>query len=816
MSEVMLMEKENFTALLDPQESIDYDAISNKLKRAATGYESVIDISKLTGEVNAQTYPGIGQKELNTALILAARSKIEQHPCYSHMAARLLLEDLYVEALGIGFGDIAKAHTADFKTFLQTGIDNKRLTPALLDFDLDYLAGQIDISRDQLFKYLGLQTLYDRYFIQIDNRRIETPQYFWMRIAMGLAQGETKERSQWAAIFYHLISRFHFTPSTPTLFNAGTLHPQLSSCYLSTINDSLDHIFKVMSDNAKLSKWAGGIGNDWTNVRASGAVIEGTNGLTQGIIPFLKVANDTAVAVNQGGKRKGNFCAYLEVWHHDIEDFIELRKNTGDERRRTHDMSTAIWISDLFMKRLKENESWTLFNPVDVPDLHGLYGEQFESAYTAYENQAKQGIIKQFKTINAMELWKKIITMLFETGHPWITFKDPSNVRSSQSHAGIIHSSNLCTEILLNTSETETAVCNLGSINLPKHLCEGKIDEEMLASTIKTAIRMLDNVVTINFYPTPEAEYSNKRHRPVGLGLMGFHETLLHLKMPFDSEEAVEFSDSIQELISYNAILSSSQLAAERGAYASFKGSTWDRGLLPYDTIDLLRKERKGNVNIDSSIRLDWHPVRESIKKYGMRNSNTMAIAPTATIAQIAGTTQSIEPIYSHLHVKSNLSGEFCAVNELLVKDLIELDLWDDEMVGDLKHYDGSIQAIERIPSDIKTLYKTAFEIEPSWLIDHASRKQKWIDMGQSLNLYVSNTNGRALSDMYQYAWEKGLKTTYYLRSRSATQVEKSTVDINTKGIQPRWMKNRSASSNIQLNRPSCSLNEDGSCESCQ
>lgn len=792
------------------------DYIYQKLKIASGNDPEALPLDSIVEEIISQSYPGIQKNEIDTALILAIRSKIEQNPQYTYVAARLLLEDIYLETLGSHREEIVHAHKTHFKTYLEKGIHHKRLTPDLLNFDLDYLAHQLDPARDHLFKYQGLQTLYDRYFIHIDNRRIEPPQYFWMRIAMGLALGEAQERNTWAATFYHLISQFYFTPSTPTLFNAGTLHPQLSSCYLSTISDSLDHIFKVMSDNAKLSKWAGGIGNDWTNVRASGAMIEGTNGLTQGIIPFLKVANDIAVAVNQGGKRKGSFCAYLEVWHQDIEDFIELRKNTGDERRRTHDMNIAVWIPDLFMKRLKENENWTLFNPADVPDLHDLYGKEFEERYTFYEEQAKSGEIKQFKNLPTIDLWKKMLTMLFETGHPWITFKDPSNIRSMQSHRGVIHSSNLCTEILLNTSETETAVCNLGSINLPKHFHEGNIDKKQLASTIKTAIRMLDNVININFYPTPEAELSNKTHRPIGLGLMGFHEALLLLKMPFDSVKAVSFSDEIQELISYYSILASSELAAERGAYPSFKGSKWDAGWLPNDTIEILKEARGAFVDVDRSSQLNWQPVRESIQIHGMRHSNLMAIAPTATIAHIVGTTPSIEPIYSHLHVKSNLSGEFCVVNELLVHDLKRLNLWDSDLLEELKYYDGSIQAIDRIPQEMKDLYKTAFEIKPYWLIEHASRKQKWIDMGQSLNLYVSDTNGKLLSEMYQYAWEKGLKTTYYLRSRSATQVEKSTLDINKKGIQPRWMKHRSASSHIQVDRSSCSLNGEENCESCQ
>ena len=606
-------------------------------------------------------------------------------------------------------------------------------------------------------------------------------------------------------------------PSTPTLFNSGTLHSQLSSCYLSTVKDDLVHIFKVISDDARLSKWAGGLGNDWTNVRATGALIKGTNGKSQGVIPFLKVANDTAVAVNQGGRRQGAMCAYLEIWHLDIEDFLELRKNTGDERRRTHDMSTANWIPDLFMKRVKENLSWTLFSPNNVPDLHDLYGQAFEKRYVEYEKMAERGEIKLFKKIEATTLWRKMLSMLYETGHPWLTFKDPSNIRSPQDHVGVVHNSNLCTEILLNTSEEETAVCNLGSINLPMHVNEREIDRKLLASTIQTALRMLDNVVDINFYPTEEAKVANLRHRPVGLGIMGFQDALYTLGISYGSNEAVDFADTSMELISYYALLSSSELAKERGAYSSFKGSKWDRGILPIDSIALLAAERgEEHLEMDTESSLDWTPVRDSIKKYGMRNSNTMAIAPTATIANITGVTQSIEPMYKHLFVKSNLSGEFTTINPFLVAKLKELNLWDAEMIDDLKYFDGSVLEIDRIPDEIKQLFLTAFEIEPEWLIECGSRRQKWIDMGQSLNLYLANPSGKKLNHMYLLAWKKGLKTTYYLRALAATHIEKSTTDINIRGIQPRWMKSESPSARIKIDRKGTCDPNDSSCDACQ
>jgi ribonucleoside-diphosphate reductase alpha chain len=657
---------------------------------------------------------------------------------------------------------------------------------------------------------------------------LETTQYFWMRVAMGLAINEDGGKNERAIEFYEVLSTFRFNSSTPTLFNSGTLHPQLSSCYLSTTMDDLDHIFKVISDDARLSKWAGGLGNDWTNVRGTGGHIKGTNGTSQGVIPFLKVANDTAVAVNQGGKRKGAMCAYLETWHLDIEDFLELRKNTGDERRRTHDMNTANWIPDLFMQRVKANAHWTLFSPNNTPDLHDLYGAAFEKRYVEYERLADEGKIKLFKRIEAVALWRKMLTMLFETGHPWITFKDPSNIRSPQSHVGVVHSSNLCTEILLNTSADETAVCNLGSINLAAHCTAQGLDRDLIARTISTAMRMLDNVIDINFYPTPEARNANLKHRPVGLGLMGFQDTLYKLRLPYASQAAVEFADMSMGLVSYHALLASVELAKERGAYSTFKGSKWDQGLLPLDTIELLARER-GSLNMDRSAKLDWNSVRTAIRQHGLRNSNTMAIAPTATISNIVGVCQSIEPTYKHLFAKANLSGDFTTANTYLVADLRALGLWDAEMVDDLKYHDGILNEIERIPADLKMLYQTAFEIEPRWLIECASRRQKWIDMGQSLNLYLAQPNGKQLSEMYQLAWEMGLKTTYYLRSLAATQIEKSTTDTNRRGLQPKWMKNKSASADIQVQRPdesapvenstdtakACLLN-DPTCESCQ
>jgi len=803
--------------VLDPQR------VRREVIRACHGLESVCSWKAVADEALQNLYDGVRQEEIGKAMILAARARVELEPAYTFVAARLLLQQIYDEALPEKgtITSLPQLHRQHFKQYLDEAVTLERLDPGLLEFNVERLAEALKFERDEQFMYMGLQTIYDRYLIHDQGRRLETPQYFWMRVAMGLALNEGRERDARAIEFYEVLSTFRFVSSTPTLFNSGTRHPQLSSCYLSTVMDDLEHIFKVIADDARLSKWAGGLGNDWTRVRATGAHIKGTNGHSQGVIPFLKVANDTAVAVNQGGKRKGAMCAYLETWHLDIEDFLELRKNTGDERRRTHDMNTANWIPDLFMKRVQAQANWTLFSPSDVPDLHDLYGRPFEERYVQYEQMAEQGRLKLFKRVEAVALWRKMLTMLFETGHPWVTFKDPSNIRSPQDHAGVVHSSNLCTEILLNTSAEETAVCNLGSINLSAHIRNREIDEVSLAQTIRTAMRMLDNVIDINFYPTPEARAANLKHRPVGLGVMGFQDALYQLRIPYSSDAAVALADRSMEIISYHAIFTSTELARERGAYATFKGSKWDRGLLPIDSIALLEEERNGPLRMDRTARLDWAPVREAIRKHGMRNSNTMAIAPTATISNITGVVQSIEPTYKNLYAKSNLSGEFTTVNTYLVDELKRRNLWDAEMIEDLKYFDGSVQEIDRVPGELKAVFRTAFEIDPRWLIECASRRQKWLDMGQSLNLYLAAPDGRKLSDMYFLAWELGLKTTYYLRTVAATQIEKSTLDVNRRGIQPRWMKNKSASSNIKVERgngaapKACSI-LDPTCESCQ
>ncbi len=728
----------------------------------------------------------------------------------------------------VTFRDAEMVYERCFSAYFEVGVRAGRLAPELTTFALEALREGLHPERDLLFRYAGLQTLYDRYLLHEDERRFELPQLMWLRVAMGTSLNEA-ERELRTLESYDLISQFHFVNSTPTLFNAGTLHPQLSSCFLSTVDDDLAHIFKSIRDNALLSKWSGGLGNDWTRVRGMGAHIKGTNGKSLGTVPFLKVANDAAVAVNQGGKRQGAVCAYLETWHIDIEDFLDLRRNTGDERRRTHDMNTANWIPDLFMKRVQEDGQWTLFSPEEVPELHELYGQPFEDYYTEYERQADAGEIRLWKRVPAVELWRKMITRLFETGHPWLTWKDPANVRSPQDHADVVHNSNLCTEITLNTSNDETAVCNLGSINLAAHLKDGQLDLEMLARTTRLAVRMLDNVIDLTFYPTPEAQFANQKHRPIGLGLMGFQDALYELGISYASDAAVEFADRSMEAVSYYALLASSELAHERGRYSSYTGSKWDRGLLPIDTIDLLEEERGLPVEMDRDAHMDWTPVRQAIAQHGMRNSNVLAIAPTATIANIIGVSQSIEPDYKLLHVKSNLSGDFTVINEYLVDALKALDLWDNEMIADLKYYDGSIQLIERIPARMKERYRTAFEIAPEWIVACASRRQKWIDQSQSLNLYVSEPNGRKLSDLYALAWRSGLKTTYYLRTLAATQVEKSTLDVNRYGVQPRWMQNQSASSGIQIERTertertngslpdsaACKI-DDPDCEACQ
>lgn len=797
--------------------------IRDQLQEACHGLTVRASLDHLIDEVHASLYHGASKREVGVAMILSTRARIEQEPAFTFVAARLLLNLIYSEALGesVTFHQVNEVYDRCFDTYFETGIRAGRLAPELIRFNLEKVKAYLRPERDLQFQYAGLQTLYDRYLLHEDERRFELPQLMWLRVAMGLALNES-EREIRAGQFYDLLSQFHFISSTPTLFNAGTPHPQLSSCFLTTVDDDLGHIFKSIRDNALLSKWSGGLGNDWTRVRGMGAHIKGTNGKSLGTVPFLKVANDAAVAVNQGGKRAGAVCAYLETWHIDIDEFLDLRKNTGDERRRTHDMHTANWIPDLFMKRVLEEGQWTLFSPDEVPDLHELYGQAFEWRYVEYERQADAGSIKLWRRVSAVELWRKMITRLFETGHPWLTWKDPANVRSAQDHAGVVHNSNLCTEILLNTSNDETAVCNLGSVNLAAHIRDGRLDMEMLAHTVRAAVRMLDNVIDLNFYPTPEAENANQRHRPIGLGLMGFQDALHQLGISYASEEGVIFADTSMEAISYYALLASAELAQERGCYNSYDGSKWSRGLLPIDTIDLLETERGLPVAMDRSSSMDWQSVREAIAQYGMRNSQVLAIAPTATIANIVGVSQSIEPDYKLLHVKSNMSGDFTEINEFLIADLQALDLWDAEMLSDLKYYDGSIQAIERIPDDLKQRYKTAFEVEPEWLIHAASRRQKWIDMAQSLNLYVQEPNGRKLSELYLLAWRSGLKTTYYLRTLAATQVEKSTLDVNRYGVQPRWMKNESASSLIQIERENglngaavCNV-DDEDCEACQ
>lgn len=801
-------------------ENLDFERLRSQVDSACDGLDETCSSGELLEEVEKQFFNGITPREIGRSMVLAARSRIERDPEYDTVAGRLVLNIIYRESLGksAASGDLKVLYKEKFAEFIQTGIDALRISPELATFDLAKLADAIDSERDALFPYLGLQTIYDRYLLHIDGRRFEAPQFFWMRVAMGLSIQE-ENKTERAIEFYNILSTFRFTSATPTLFNSGTLHPQLSSCYLSTVTDDLDSIFKAIGDNAKLSKWAGGLGNDWTNIRATNSHIKGTNGQSQGVIPFLKVVSDTAVAVNQGGKRKGAVCSYLESWHLDVEEFLDLRKNTGDERRRTHDMHTANWIPDLFMKRVTEKKDWTLFSPDEAPDLHDLYGRAFEERYEQYEELAAEGKIKLTRKVPAVDLWRKMLTRVFETGHPWITFKDPSNIRSPQDHSGVVHSSNLCTEILLNTSADETAVCNLGSINMLNHVTDGKLDLEKLEATVNTAVRMLDNVIDINFYPTDEAKNANQRHRPVGLGLMGFQDALSACGISYASEEAVDFADKSMEAISYFAISASSNLAGERGTYSSYEGSKWDRGLLPIDTVAILEEERGMPIDMDKSTSMDWDKVRELVSKNGIRNSNVMAIAPTATISTIVGVTQSIEPTYKHLFVKSNLSGEFVQINVKLVNELKERGLWDGDMLEKIKYFDGALGEIPDLPEDIKGRFATAFEIDPSWIIRCASRRQKWIDMGQSLNLYLGQPSGRRLDEMYRMAWQAGLKTTYYLRSLGATQVEKSTVDINKFGVQPRWMKNASASADIAVERQpevqQCSI-DDPDCEACQ
>ncbi len=794
---------------------LDLDRFSALVQDACQGLGDVVSADAVIKLTLKDLYDGVALHEVRKCLVLSARSLIEKEPAYNFVTARLLLNNICSDTLGeeIAPGDMATRYATYFPKYIKQGIAAELLDPRLGQFDLKRLAKELDAQRDLQFGYLGLQTLYDRYFLHIEGKRIELPQAFFMRVAMGLALNEI-DREARAVEFYRLLSSFDFMSSTPTLFNSGSLRSQLSSCYLTTVADDLDGIYEAIKENALLAKYAGGLGNDWTPVRALGAHIKGTNGQSQGVVPFLKVVNDTAVAVNQGGKRKGAVCAYLETWHLDVEEFLDLRKNTGDDRRRTHDMNTANWIPDLFMKRVMEGGDWTLFSPSNVPDLHDKFGADFERAYIAYEAKTVTGELKLFKKVPAASLWRKMLTMLFETGHPWITFKDPCNIRSPQQHVGVVHSSNLCTEITLNTSDSEIAVCNLGSINLAAHLYPkghekaGQIDHDKLRRTINTAMRMLDNVIDINYYAVDKARNSNLKHRPVGLGIMGFQDCLHDLRIAYSSDAAVEFADRSMEAVCYYAYWASTELAEERGRYATYRGSLWDRGILPQDTLDMLRQERGGYVEVDASVSMDWDALRARIKQHGMRNSNCIAIAPTATISNIIGVSACIEPTYQNIFVKSNLSGEFTVINEHLVADLKQLGLWDEVMIADLKYFDGTLAKIDRIPAELRSLYATAFEVEPSWLIEAASRRQKWIDQAQSLNIYMAGVSGRKLDETYKLAWLRGLKTTYYLRTMGATSAEKSTGRAGALNAVP-------ANGGVVEEAKFCSI-DNPDCEACQ
>ncbi|MFL2706085.1 MAG: ribonucleoside-diphosphate reductase subunit alpha [Gammaproteobacteria bacterium] len=796
------------------ESTLDVARLNTIVKEACNGLEDVSP-EEIIEEAKKNLYDGVTLSDVRSSLVMTSRTLVEKEPNYTFVTSRILLDNLRAEALtflGLSkeatHAEMIKLYPEALEAFINKGVENQIINPELQKMDIKKLGQAIKAERDQDFTYLGLQTLYDRYFIHKDDVRYELPQVFFMRVAMGLSINE-ENREERAIEFYNLLSSFDYMSSTPTLFNSGTIHSQLSSCYLTTVPDDLHGIYGAIQDNAMLSKWAGGLGNDWTPVRGLGSHIKGTNGKSQGVVPFLKVVNDTAVAVNQGGKRKGAVCSYLETWHVDIEEFLELRKNTGDDRRRTHDMNTANWVPDLFMKRVFEGKPWTLFTPSDTPDLHDLFGKEFEERYEHYEKLTEEGEIEFYKKVDATELWKKMLSMLFETGHPWITFKDVCNLRSPQQHIGVVHSSNLCTEITLNTSSEEIAVCNLGSVNLTHHIADGKLDEEKLEKTINTAIRMLDNVIDINYYAVGAAENSNMKHRPIGIGIMGFHDVLYMLKTPYASEEAVEFADKSMEAVSYYAIQASCNLAKERGSYSSYEGSLWSKGILPIDSVAFLKEHRGENyAEVNQNTSLDWDTLRQKVLEQGMRNSNVMAIAPTATIANITGVSQSIEPTYQNLYVKSNLSGEFTVTNLHLVNALKEQDLWDSVMVNDLKYYDGSVKEISRVPDDIKAIYATAFEVEPRWLVDAASRRQKWIDQSQSLNLYIDEPNGKKLDVMYRMAWLRGLKTTYYLRSRAATTTEKSTIDTGE--------LNAVSASKESVDMPEACSILDPDCEACQ
>lgn len=788
---------------------LDYAKIKATLSRVSQGLEECISIESIFNEIVKNIFDGISSHELEKALIMSTTVFIERDPAYDKVAGRLLLQKLSKEVIGKSIsGDLYEhAYAESFVKGIIKGVEQNIFDSNLLKFDLDALANKLVPERDDYLGYMGIQTLNERYLGKILGKKFELPQSYWMRIAMGLALNEADSHNK-ALEFYEMLSTLRYTPSTPTLFHSGFPIAQLSSCFLNVVNDDLHHIFKFIGDNAQLAKWAGGLGGSWTNIRAIGSYIKSIKANSQGVIPFIKVFNDMVLAITRGGIRRGGACVYLETWHLDIEDFIDLKRNTGDERRRAHDINTANWVPDLFIKRVLEDANWTLFSPEEVPDLHELYGIEFERRYAYYEEKASLGLMRQHKVISAKQLWRKMLTRLFETGHPWITFKDACNVRSPQDHVGVVHSSNLCTEITLNTSTDETAVCNLGSINVSKHIIKGKLDIEMLNQTVKTAIRMLDNVVDLNFYPIQEAKNSNMRHRPIGLGLMGFQDALFMLDIPFESERALEFADELMELISYAAIEASCDLAAERGAYSTFKGSKWDRGIFPLDTIDLLEKERGVKVEVSRTQTLDWDSLKKKVKLFGMRNSNVMAIAPTATISTITGCYPCIEPIYENIYVESNLSGEFTIVNKYLVEDLKVLNLWDKSMLDQLKYFDGDLTHIESIPQRLKDKYKTSFELDPKWLIKITAARGKWIDQSQSFNSFVKNASGQMLHDLYIHAWRAGLKTCYYLRTLGATQIEKSTLDAKTFGFTQKREYN--------LTRSSCGINGPADCESCQ
>ncbi|CAL62887.1 Ribonucleoside-diphosphate reductase alpha subunit (Ribonucleotide reductase) [Herminiimonas arsenicoxydans] len=802
---------------------LDMNQVRDLITAACIGLEKHVDADAILRETVKNLYDGVPVEELHKSAILAARALMEKDPAYSTVTARLLMHTIRKEVFGreVAQANAPAEYLVYFAEFIKKGIAAELLDAKLGEFDLKKLADALKPERDLQFGYLGLQTLYDRYFLHIADQRIEMPQAFYMRVAMGLALNEAN-REERAIEFYNLLSSFDFMSSTPTLFNSGTQRSQLSSCYLTTVADDLGGIYDAIKENALLAKYAGGLGNDWTPVRSLGAHIKGTNGRSQGVVPFLKVVNDTAVAVNQGGKRKGAVCAYLETWHMDIEEFLDLRKNTGDDRRRTHDMNTANWIPDLFMKRVMEKGEWTLFSPSDAPDLHDKVGKAFEEAYTGYEAKAARGELKLFKKIQALDLWRKMLSMLFETGHPWITFKDPCNIRSPQQHVGVVHSSNLCTEITLNTNESEIAVCNLGSVNMPAHMKDGKLDHVKLQKTIRTAMRMLDNVIDINYYAVNKARDSNLRHRPVGMGIMGFQDCLHMMRIPYASNDAVQFADNSMEAVCYYAYYASTELAEERGRYSSYKGSLWDRGILPQDSLKLLADERGAKyLEADYSETFDWTPLRARIKEFGMRNSNCVAIAPTATISNIIGVSACIEPTYQNLYVKSNLSGEFTEINEYLVRDLKARGLWDEVMISDLKYFDGSLAKIDRIPQDLRDIYATAFEVEPSWLVEAASRRQKWIDQAQSLNIYMSGASGKKLDDTYKLAWLRGLKTTYYLRTMGATHTEKSTSKTGAlNAVDSGGGSSTAAQSAAETDGPACILRPGDAgfeeCEACQ